>query len=100
MPQCYQLDEDTNCVIGVVECDNEKWCGRTYGGKWFKNNSNKFIGLGYIYHTEYSTFSPPKPYESWTLDSETFTWNPPTPRPSGTKSYTWNEETKSWDEVS
>ena len=99
MSQCYQLDKYTNCVTHIVESSNEKWCGRAYGGKWFRNNSNKFIGVGYIYYPEYNTFSPPRPYESWTLDTETFRWKPPIPVPNGEKSYTWNEETQTWDEI-
>jgi hypothetical protein len=33
------------------------------------------------------------------LDTENAAWNPPTPMPTTEgKTYTWNEETLSWDE--
>mgnify|MGYP005992001327 CR=1 FL=1 len=46
-------------------------------------------------------FISPKPFASWTLDSND-DWQPPTARPvtdDGTY-HDWNEETQSWDVVS
>ena len=70
--------------------------------KAFRKN---YAGIGYTYDSERDAFIPPKPFASWTLDEETCLWNSPTPYPAdiGTpespKSYTWNEETVSWEET-
>jgi hypothetical protein len=40
-----------------------------------------------------------KPYASWTLDETTLTFLPPVPKPDDGKTYTWNESSLSWDEV-
>ena len=58
-----------------------------------------YAGIGYTYDKDLDAFYPPKPYASWTLNTTSFTWNPPTPRPTDGKMYTWNEETKTWDEL-
>ena len=44
-------------------------------------------------------FIPPQPFASWTLDEDTCQWEAPVAYPSDGKFYSWNEETKSWDEV-
>jgi hypothetical protein len=61
-------------------------------GTPFRKN---FAGLGNIW--DGVGFHTPQPYPSWTLDPETYLWNPPTPYPSDNKRYSWNEETLSWD---
>jgi hypothetical protein len=58
-----------------------------------------YAGLGYTYDKELDAFIPPKPFASWVLDEETCIWNAPTAYPEDDKSYSWNEETLSWDEV-
>ena len=44
-------------------------------------------------------FIPPKPYESWTLNSETKSWDPPTPYPSVKigEYANWNEDAEAWE---
>jgi len=66
------------------------------GGTPLRGN---YAGIGYTYDKDLDAFYPPKPYASWTLNTTTFTWTPPTPMPTDDKMYTWNEETKSWDEL-
>jgi len=58
-----------------------------------------FAGIGYTYDRIKDAFIPPKPFASWVLDEETCIWNAPTAYPEDDKSYSWNEETLSWDEV-
>jgi hypothetical protein len=58
-----------------------------------------FAGIGYTYDRIKDAFIPPKPFASWVLDGETCIWNAPTAYPEDDKSYSWNEETLSWDEV-
>ena len=44
-------------------------------------------------------FLEPKPYESWTLNSETKKWQAPKPYPTveETQYATWNETKKDWE---
>ena len=66
----------------------------------YNNNFRKqYAGVGYTYDKVNDVFILPKPYPSWTLDAS-FDWQPPTAKPDDGKNYTWNEDTKAWDEVS
>jgi hypothetical protein len=40
-----------------------------------------------------------KPYPSWIGNTETMTWQPPTPYPTDDKRYSWNEEQLAWVEI-
>lgn len=79
---------DNNKVVNVVVSDSETNEGKNLEGK-------NTAGIGWTYHPDKDNFSPPQPYPSWTLD-DTCIWQPPITKPEG--SYTWNEETQSWDE--
>lgn len=66
------------------------------GGSAFRGN---YAGLGYTYDTENDVFIPPKPFNSWVLDENTWLWKPPVDYPDDNENtYTWNEETTSWDQ--
>ena len=43
-------------------------------------------------------FYSPEPYSSWTLNTETYLWEPPVAYPDADSDerYEWNEETTSW----
>jgi hypothetical protein len=43
-------------------------------------------------------FYQPKPFDSWTLNSTTYLWEPPVAYPSEGM-HTWNEEDQAWDAV-
>lgn len=83
------------------------YCQRLYGDdtRWKQTsyNSNmrkRHAGIGMIYNEELNAFIRPKPYTSWTLNSDTAEWDPPVPRPeSETEKYAWNEENQSWDQL-
>ncbi|WP_347851897.1 hypothetical protein [Planktomarina sp.] len=62
-------------------------------------DSRHIARIGFTYDKEKAAFIPPKPYDSWILDEETFLWAAPVPMP-GDGDYTWNEGTQSWDPVS
>ena len=66
------------------------------GGSALRGN---YAGVGYTYDAEHDVFYPPKPYSSWTISAPSWTWTAPTSMPTDGKSYTWNEETTSWDEI-
>ena len=64
----------------------------------YNNNSRKrFAGVGWTYSSSKNKFIAPKPYGSWTLDSND-DWIPPIAHPDDGKDYEWVEATESWDE--
>jgi hypothetical protein len=79
------------------------------GGTPFRKNH---AGIGFTYDTQRDAFIPIKPYNSWLLIEDTCRWKSPIPYPvTNTQnrfdelgkpindSYTWKEETLSWDLV-
>jgi len=75
------------------------WLQTSYNG----NFRYRYAGIGMVYNVEYDVFLLPQPYPSWTLNTETFNWNPPIPEPELTEEqkeagsyYEWNEETEEW----
>jgi len=58
-----------------------------------------FAGVGYTYNETEDIFLPPKPYDSWVLDTDNAKWKAPVDLPDDGNDYTWNEETTSWDLV-
>jgi hypothetical protein len=71
------------------------------------NNAYKIIcccqyglaGIGHTYDEERDALIPPKPYESWILNEETYIWQAPILYPTDGNAYKWNEETISWIEI-
>ena len=65
-----------------------------------------YAGVGYIYDSTNDVFYAPRPHASWTLGSNSWTWNAPITYPDDDKSYTWDEDayqadnTKGWVERS
>jgi len=56
-----------------------------------------YAGIGYTYDSTRDAFISPKPYNSWILDEDTCTWEPPINKPDDDNFYDWNEDTLSWD---
>lgn len=68
------------------------WKQTSYNGSFRK----RYAGIGYTYSVEHDSFIPPKPFNSWVLDTQTLNWEAPVPMPTP-GAYKWNENTKSWD---
>ena len=69
--------------------------GKPDGGVALRKN---YAGIGFIYDSTADAFHEPAPYESWTLNSTTFEWEPPVEKPDKPKqgSYVWDENTTNW----
>lgn len=104
MSHFAKLDSD-NKVIEVIVAEQDfinsgavgdsfLWVQTSYSGSFRK----QFAGIGYTYDKVNDVFIKPKPFESWTLDSNQ-DWQPPTPKPDDVKHYKWNEDTKKWSEI-
>lgn len=60
-----------------------------------------FAGIGYKFDPTIGpdgAFIPPKPFDSWVLNTQTCLWDAPIPKPDTveTESYKWDETTLSW----
>jgi hypothetical protein len=64
----------------------------------YNNNIRKnFAGKGYQYDQTRDAFIPPKPFNSWILNEDTCQWQSPIPYPNDGNSYSWNEQSQTWD---
>jgi hypothetical protein len=101
----YALVDNNNIVAKVIVCDQdpmnidiprkeaEDMLGRwlqtsynTHGGIHYNSDNTpsgqpgfrgNYAGIGYQYVDELDAFIPPKPHESWTLDTTIFQWQAP-----------------------
>jgi len=64
------------------------------GGEPFRGN---FASIGMSYDPELDAFIPAQPFPSWSLNTETFTWQAPVPRPEG--DFVWDEKSGAWAEA-
>lgn len=89
-------------VDGIeVEQKGIDFCVELFGGDWVQTSYNnrirkQYAGVGYTYDAVKDQFVAPRPFPSWTLDSNN-DWQPPTPKPEG--SFYWDEETLAWVEI-
>jgi hypothetical protein len=58
-----------------------------------------YAGIGMTYDEDNNIFFGKSPFPSWTLNTTTAKWEAPTPKPDDDQSYTWNETTKTWDNI-
>lgn len=61
------------------------------GGTPFRGN---YAGIGYTYLEAEDIFMPPKPFESWVLNTECACWEAPVPKPEG--DFEWDESAGDW----
>jgi hypothetical protein len=64
--------------------------------KAFRGN---YAGIGFTYDETLDAFIPPKPYESWVLDEDTYSWVAPIPYPGDGFDYVWDESEGDWVEI-
>lgn len=66
-------------------------------GTAFRGN---YAGIGFTYDETNDVFLPPKLFESWTLDTNTWLWKAPVDLPDDPDNeYQWNEDDQTWDIV-
>jgi hypothetical protein len=99
-------------VVRVIVADNKEWCEANLGGTWVQTSYNTLGGVnnregGEALHKNYAGigytfdgigFALPQPFASWTLNSNSYLWEPPTPMPTDGKLYEWNEANLAWEE--
>jgi hypothetical protein len=70
------------------------WKQTSYNGSFRK----QYPGEGYVYSQEHDAFILPKPFDSWSLNTETLDWDAPVAYPTDGKIYLWSEDTLAWIE--
>ena len=104
---------ESGVVTQVIVADSKEWCEANLGGTWVQTSYNthggvnsrdggvalhkNYAGIGYTF--DGTGFAAPQPFASWSLNSETYLWQAPTPMPTDGARYTWDEATTSWVEV-
>jgi len=119
MGQYAKLNE-YNIVITINELDDsnidnleafENSLSSLYGGYTWKktkmdsNYRGKYAAIGDIYDPNIDAFYKEQPYPSWTLNTNSYNWEPPIPYPTQNfnqdnkplDKYNWNEENQVWD---
>ena len=86
-----------NVVTKVIVADADYINSLVENEAGFWVESDK-AGIGYSY--DGTGFYAPKPFNSWTLNTDTYVWEPPVSYPTDGNPYTWNEDTQTWDNIS
>jgi hypothetical protein len=107
----YAKVED-GIVTQVIVADGPDWCEQNLGGEWVQTSYNTFGGVHlngkFPIHKNYAGvgytfdgvgFAAPQPFESWTLNKDTYLWEAPTPVPTEGGPYDWDEDSLSWIEI-
>jgi len=86
--------------VGVAFCkslygENTNWAQTSYNASFRYH----YAGIGFTFDPTAQpngAFIPPQPYPSWSLNVNTYVWQPPVPLPDDGNLYRWDEATKSW----
>ena len=115
MAHFAELDEN-NIVISVIAVHNDEllidgveneekgiaFCNTVKASRWVQTSYNATFRkspafIGGSYDPVRDEFVHPQPFPSWSLDNNN-DWQAPTPSPEG--AHIWDEETKSWINLS
>ena len=103
---------ENGIVAQVIVADGSDWCEKNLGGEWVQTSYNtlggvhsggkfpihkNYAGIGYTF--DGTGFAAPQPFPSWTLNADSYLWEPPVAMPTDGKIYQWDEATKSWIEA-
>jgi len=101
---CRDAQGNESEEVGINFCKSLLGAHTNWKQTSYNNSIRKrYAGIGYVYNAELDAFIPPKPYPSWTLDTQEASWVPPIPKPADEgkgdppKLYMWNEDTLGWD---
>lgn len=74
---------------------NGLYCKRT---SYNSNIRKNYAGIGFTYDADKDAFIPPKPFESWVLNENTYQWEAPTSVPEKEEGFInqWSEVNKEW----
>ena len=55
-----------------------------------------FAGKGFTWDDDAEAFIPPKIFDNFILDTNTYKWIPPIPYPTDGEHYVWDDKTNQW----
>jgi hypothetical protein len=91
----YCNDDDT----AITEyCNSIGLAGTWLDTSYLGARRGNYAGIGFTYDEALDAFIPPKPYESWVLNEDTFSWEAPIPYPAE-GDWSWDEQAGVWVEV-
>lgn len=97
---CKDVDGNESEQVGIdflkrlIPDPSFTWVKTSYNGNIRKN----YAGIGYTYDAGRDAFIPPKPFDSWTLNESTCSWDAPIAVPGYDKLYDWDEAKQMWVE--
>jgi hypothetical protein len=94
-PEGYTIRQTSYNTQGGVHYDPETGQPSEDQSKALRFN---YAGIGFTYDEALDAFIPPKPFQSWVLDEETYQWEAPIPYPAEGV-HTWDEQAGVWVEV-
>ena len=99
-------------VVRVIVADTLEWCVNNLGGEWVQTSFNTRGGIHTLGGTPINkNFAGPgmnwdgvgffadQPFDSWTLNQESYLWEAPVAYPTDGGLYSWNEQAQTWDAV-
>jgi hypothetical protein len=112
------IDSDNRVVNVIVVADSDitdeqgvereelgvEFCKQVGEGRWIQTEMDgsirkSYASIGSKYLESLDAFEPHREYESWTLNEDSWEWEPPVPAPAETGPWDWNEETKGWEKA-
>ena len=103
---------ENGIVTQVIVADGPDWCEQNLGGQWIQTSYNtiggvhsggkfpihkNYAGIGYTF--DGIGFAAPQPFASWSLNTQSYLWEAPTPMPTDGKRYTWDEDNTDWEAI-
>ena len=100
---------ENNIVTQVIVAEQDVIDSGLFGTGWLQTSYNthgnqhpenrplrgNFAGVDYTYDATNDVFYAPQPYPSWTLNTTTWLWESPVPKPDGL--FVWNESITNWE---
>jgi hypothetical protein len=86
--------------IEELSKNNESLKGRWVQTSYNSSFRNKYAAIGDVYNEEFDVFIAPRPYPSWILDTDSYAWESPVPRPPKPEEpyrWRWNEDIENWE---
>jgi hypothetical protein len=98
-------------VVNVIVAEQDVIDSGLFGTGWLQTSYNthgnqhpedrplrgNFAGVDYTYDATNDVFYAPQPYPSWTLNTTTWLWESPVPKPDGL--FVWNESITNWETI-
>jgi hypothetical protein len=102
---------ENNIVTQVIVAEQDVIDSGLFGTGWIQTSYNthgnqhpedrplrgNYAGRGDTYDAINDVFYAPQPYPSWTLNTTTWLWESPVPKPDGP--FVWNESITNWETI-